>query len=62
MKISTTQNERKNYHKVKRKLNKKCNVSWFWFLGDFLFLDGQEIELFDQSEDKWGTSHIIEIV
>jgi len=28
----------------------------------FLFLDGQEIELFDQSEDKWGTSDIIEIV
>jgi hypothetical protein len=56
VKISTTQNERKNYHKVKRKLNYKCNVSWVWFLSDFLLLDGQEIELFDQSEDKWGTS------
>jgi len=45
-----------------RELNLKCNVSWFWFLSDFLFLDGQEIELFDQPEDKWGTSDIIEIV
>jgi hypothetical protein len=48
--------------KVKRKINLKCNVSWVWFLSDFLFLDGQEIELFDQSEDKWGASDIIEIV